>query len=251
MRDATPEEVQPGIRTLRANYRGNDRKTGCKDTAQLYPVGTLDRTEAKTAVATLAPTGWTPVDPALLKAADDLDGGEGTRRMVLINDGEDTCQPLDPCEGIGSYIRLGPLGTAMLPSDIPLVLLIDELDKSDIDLSNDLLNVLEEGEFALPELEQVADRLPGGEAARAGDDLITQFLERSRSELVAADQLLNAIYLTDAAALRVATASTRLPTLCRSPSREPTGARASLRPCPKCGAAYPGATPVSPAVSRC
>ncbi|MCG7210242.1 VWA domain-containing protein [Streptomyces arenae] len=96
--DATPEEVQLGIRTLGANYRGNDRKAGCKDTAQLYPVSTLDRTEAKTAVATLQPTGWTPIGPALLKAADDLQGGAGTRRIVLISDGEDTCQPLDPCE---------------------------------------------------------------------------------------------------------------------------------------------------------
>ncbi|MFE9834148.1 VWA domain-containing protein [Streptomyces sp. NPDC005551] len=96
--DATPEEVRLGIRTLGANYRGDDRKTGCKDTEQLYPVGPLDRTEAKTAVATLAPTGWTPIGPALRKAATDLDGGEGTRRIVLISDGEDTCQPLDPCE---------------------------------------------------------------------------------------------------------------------------------------------------------
>ncbi|GHI02620.1 alpha-1-antitrypsin [Streptomyces cellostaticus] len=96
--DATPKEVQLGIRTLGANYRGNDRKAGCKDTEQLYPVGPLNRTEAKTAVATLAPTGWTPIGPALLKAADDLNGGDGTRRIVLISDGEDTCQPLDPCE---------------------------------------------------------------------------------------------------------------------------------------------------------
>lgn len=96
--DATPEEVQLGIRTLGANYPGDDRKTGCKDTAQLYPVSTLDRTEAKTAVATLQPTGWTPIGPALLKAADDLEGGTGSRRIVLITDGEDTCAPLDPCE---------------------------------------------------------------------------------------------------------------------------------------------------------
>ncbi|MFJ4521122.1 VWA domain-containing protein [Streptomyces sp. NPDC088810] len=96
--DATPEEVRLGIRTLGAHYRGNDRKEGCKDTEQLYPVGPLNRTDAKTAVATLAPTGWTPIGPALLKAADDLDGGSGTRRIVLISDGEDTCQPLDPCE---------------------------------------------------------------------------------------------------------------------------------------------------------
>jgi Ca-activated chloride channel family protein len=96
--DATPEEVQLGIRTLGADYPGDDRKTGCKDTAQLYPVGPLDRTEAKTAVATLSPTGWTPIGPALLKAADDLEGGDGSKRIVLISDGEDTCAPLDPCE---------------------------------------------------------------------------------------------------------------------------------------------------------
>ncbi|MET9730819.1 VWA domain-containing protein [Streptomyces sp. NPDC006458] len=96
--DATPEEVLLGIRTLGANYPGDDQKTGCKDTAQLYPVGPLDRTEAKTAVATLTPTGWTPIGPALLKAADDLDGGSGSKRIVLISDGEDTCAPLDPCE---------------------------------------------------------------------------------------------------------------------------------------------------------
>ncbi|MFC8430534.1 VWA domain-containing protein [Streptomyces sp. NPDC057253] len=96
--DATPEEVQLGIRTLGANYPGDDRKTGCKDTAQLYPVSTLDRTEAKTAVATLSPTGWTPIGPALLKAADDFATGDGSRRIVLITDGEDTCAPLDPCE---------------------------------------------------------------------------------------------------------------------------------------------------------
>ncbi|MEV5886907.1 VWA domain-containing protein [Streptomyces sp. NPDC052020] len=96
--DATPEEVRLGIRTLGADYAGDDRRTGCEDTARLYPVGPLDRTEAKTAVATLVPTGWTPIGPALLKAADDLDGGSGSKRIVLISDGEDTCAPLDPCE---------------------------------------------------------------------------------------------------------------------------------------------------------
>lgn len=174
----------------------------------------------------------------------------------------------DSAQSVGSYIRLGPLGTALLPSDRPRVLLIDELDKSDIDLPNDLLNVLEEGEFAIPELERITDRLPDGEAvvldhdgnkvrikggrvqcrafpfvvltsngerdfpaplmrrcihlelgrpdhkrlaafvkahlgeeaARSSEDLITLFLERSRSELLATDQLLNAIYLTQAAA---------------------------------------------------
>ena len=61
-------------------------------------------------------------------------------------------------EDIGEYLRLGPLGTALLPYDRPRVLLVDELDKSDIDLPNDLLNALEEGEFRIAELQRVAGR---------------------------------------------------------------------------------------------
>jgi MoxR-like ATPase len=55
-------------------------------------------------------------------------------------------------QDIARYIRLGPLGTALLPRTQPRVLLIDEIDKSDIDLPNDLLNVFEEGTFLIPEL---------------------------------------------------------------------------------------------------
>jgi MoxR-like ATPase len=58
---------------------------------------------------------------------------------------------------IGRYLRLGPLGTALLPWRHPRVLLIDEIDKSDLDLPNDLLNVFEEGEFAIPELARLGD----------------------------------------------------------------------------------------------
>jgi MoxR-like ATPase len=55
-------------------------------------------------------------------------------------------------DAIERYLRLGPLGTAMLPSERPRVLLIDEIDKSDIDLPSDLLDILERGEFEIPEL---------------------------------------------------------------------------------------------------
>jgi MoxR-like ATPase len=58
---------------------------------------------------------------------------------------------------IGKYIRLGPLGTALLPSRRPRVLLIDEIDKSDIDLPNDLLHIFEEGAFEIPELSRLPD----------------------------------------------------------------------------------------------
>jgi MoxR-like ATPase len=60
-------------------------------------------------------------------------------------------------QDIGRYIRLGPVGTALTPSRRPRVLLIDELDKSDVDLPNDLLNAFEEGRFDIPELMRLPD----------------------------------------------------------------------------------------------
>lgn len=53
---------------------------------------------------------------------------------------------------IGKFLRLGPLGTALAPYDAPRILLIDEIDKSDVDLPNDLLHVFEEGRYDIPEL---------------------------------------------------------------------------------------------------
>lgn len=52
------------------------------------------------------------------------------------------------------FITLGPLGTALAASTIRAVL-IDELDKSDLDLPGDLLNVIENGEFEIPVLARV------------------------------------------------------------------------------------------------
>ncbi|MGF1480614.1 MAG: AAA family ATPase [Cyanophyceae cyanobacterium] len=63
-------------------------------------------------------------------------------------------------DNIGNYIRLGSLGTALLPSDKPRVLIVDEIDKSDIDLPNDLLTVFEEGEFEIPELVRIEEKKP-------------------------------------------------------------------------------------------
>ncbi|MFF7987929.1 AAA family ATPase [Streptomyces sp. NPDC007901] len=59
--------------------------------------------------------------------------------------------------GIGQYVRLGPLGSALLAVDRPKVLLIDELDKGDVDLPNDLLTVFEEGQFEIPELSRLPE----------------------------------------------------------------------------------------------
>lgn len=63
---------------------------------------------------------------------------------------------------VATFVTLGPLGTALASADRPRAVLIDEIDKSDLDLPGDLLNVLERGEFSIPPLIRDA-------AARRGD----------------------------------------------------------------------------------
>ncbi|MFF5185061.1 AAA family ATPase [Streptomyces sp. NPDC000345] len=68
--------------------------------------------------------------------------------------------PQEAQPDIGSFLRLGPVGTALVATGRPRVLLVDELDKGDVDLPNDLLTVFEDGTFEIPEL----SRLPEDQA---------------------------------------------------------------------------------------
>jgi MoxR-like ATPase len=85
----------------------------------------------------------------------------GPRWVATMTAGPERTAAIDrEDEQIGDFIHLGPLGTALLPHRLPRVLLIDEMDKSDIDLPNDLLNVFEEGQFVIPELLRVRNHNP-------------------------------------------------------------------------------------------
>jgi MoxR-like ATPase len=68
-------------------------------------------------------------------------------------------QAKDPNSELGDFLRLGPLGTALYETAWPRALLIDEIDKGDLDLPNDLLNLVEEGEFEIPELVRAKDEV--------------------------------------------------------------------------------------------
>lgn len=58
---------------------------------------------------------------------------------------------------IGDFLRLGPLGMGIRVSEPkkPAVVLIDEIDKGDQDLPNDLLHLFEEGYFDIPEVQRM------------------------------------------------------------------------------------------------
>ena len=57
--------------------------------------------------------------------------------------------------GIENYLKLTTLGTAFCSPKKPMVVLIDEIDKSDIDLPNDLLHIFEEQAFEIDELKRM------------------------------------------------------------------------------------------------
>lgn len=79
---------------------------------------------------------------------------------------------------LGDYIQLGPVGTAFLPSHLPRVLLIDEIDKSDLNLPNDLLNLFEEGSYEIPELVRQKGDAPV--TVRTEDDALEADIEKGK-----------------------------------------------------------------------
>ncbi|MFJ8941629.1 AAA family ATPase [Streptomyces sp. NPDC102365] len=99
------------------------------------------------------------------------DGVDDTARATADERGRGFSEIRQHAPTVGEFLTLGALGTALLPYDRPRVLLVDELDKSDIDLPNDLLHVLENGSYEIPELvRDAADEAvvhtsdPGGHA---------------------------------------------------------------------------------------
>jgi MoxR-like ATPase len=71
---------------------------------------------------------------------------------------------------LGRYLSLGPLGTALLPSERPQALLIDEIDKADVDLPNDLLHTFENGNFEIPEARRLMKDFKTVRVRRSGAD---------------------------------------------------------------------------------
>ncbi|MFF3330881.1 AAA family ATPase [Streptomyces sp. NPDC002888] len=103
-----------------------------------------------------------------------------------VPDGESAGGEAPDAEGqepssIARFLRLGPLGTALLPQDQPRVLLIDEIDKSDIDLPGDLLTLFEDGGFEIPELARLAADQP--EVAIATDDAQDRYVTIRRGRV--------------------------------------------------------------------
>lgn len=75
---------------------GHRVKGECKDIETLIPVGPLDRARFLATVNGLGAKGMTPLSAAVIQAAEALKFSEQKATVILVSDGEETCE-LDPC----------------------------------------------------------------------------------------------------------------------------------------------------------
>jgi MoxR-like ATPase len=160
-------ERRIGHHTLAETYRAEPREARLVNAAICLRRPLLVTGKPGTGKSTLAYSiayelGLGPVLSWPITSRSTLQDGlyryDAIGRLQEVNFGKDKGHQSTADPDIGSYVRLGPLGTALLPRRRPRVLLIDEIDKSDIDLPNDLLAAFEEGEFTIPELARLPEK---------------------------------------------------------------------------------------------
>jgi hypothetical protein len=86
-----PPETQVGLMAY-----GHRSKNDCRDTELLVPFEKRQAELFRQKVENLQPLGQTPISYALRQAAEVLKGKTGTKSIILISDGEETCHE-DPC----------------------------------------------------------------------------------------------------------------------------------------------------------
>ena len=75
---------------------GHREKGNCADIEVLQPVGTPDSKKILNIINKLSPKGKTPISQSLKQAAETLRYAEDPATVILISDGEETCNA-DPC----------------------------------------------------------------------------------------------------------------------------------------------------------
>ena len=91
-----PDSTQLGLRVYGGTLPSRPIDKACKDSSLVLPIGRVDAGGAEEKIRSFKARGRTPIAYALQEAAKDL-GDTGSRTIVLVSDGKDTCQPPSPC----------------------------------------------------------------------------------------------------------------------------------------------------------
>lgn len=91
-----PDDAEVGLRVFGAKVFSRKDAGSCKDSQVVVKPGADNRDALLGEIDKYKPYGETPIPHALREAAKDL-GKEGARSIILVSDGESTCDP-DPCK---------------------------------------------------------------------------------------------------------------------------------------------------------
>ena len=91
-----PDSTEIGLRVYGGTLPSRPIGPACRDSKLVLPLGRIDRGQAEEQIRSFKARGRTPIAYALEQAANDL-GDSGSRTIVLVSDGKDTCQPPSPC----------------------------------------------------------------------------------------------------------------------------------------------------------
>jgi Ca-activated chloride channel family protein len=95
--DELPPQTEIGLRVFGGGRPSRPIGPACQDSRLVLPVGALDRAGAEEQIRSFRARGRTPLAYALERSLEDL-GDSGSRTIIVVSDGEDTCQPPPPCE---------------------------------------------------------------------------------------------------------------------------------------------------------
>ncbi|MFC7401496.1 VWA domain-containing protein [Citricoccus sp. GCM10030269] len=86
---------------------GSQKPDDCKDITTVQKVGPTNAGELKTKINGLEAVGETPIGASLLHAADELEGMDGEKSIILVSDGEENCSEPPACEAAQSLADQG------------------------------------------------------------------------------------------------------------------------------------------------
>jgi MoxR-like ATPase len=117
------------------------------------------------------------------RAKDGFYEYEALRRLLDVQMSAQTGD--DKAKNVGEYLKKRAMAEAIEQStpQYPAVLLIDEIDKADLDFPNDLLNELEGGDFIVPETNKpIVEKGEGTDKKRSPLIIITSNREKELPE---------------------------------------------------------------------
>lgn len=94
--NSIPSDMPVGVRVYGSTVPENNQQAGCKDSVLLSSPKANNAKSLRTAINNVQAKGWTLIGKALQDVKGDF-SGEGTKTVILLSDGIDTCNPSKVC----------------------------------------------------------------------------------------------------------------------------------------------------------